>query len=60
MCVNDEPHDGLLVPFADSWKHTTLAECCYSIFSSLFEHCMGDYFDNGLPPCSPPPGLAGL
>ena len=52
----------MLVPFADSWKYTSLAECCYENFQFLFQECVGDSFgeDVDLPPCSPPPELSGL
>lgn len=59
--MNGEMADGPLVPFADSWKYKTLAECCYENFSNLFKQCMGDSLeDNELPPCSLAPTLSGL
>lgn len=59
--MNNTDFDDLLVPFAESWTYTTLAECCYENFLFEFGSCVDSFDkDTELPPCMPPPELSGL
>ena len=51
-----------LVPFVDSWKYKTLAECCYENFhwvkGWLIECIVKDFNQHNGLPCAPPPELS--
>lgn len=59
-CVKDEEALVLLVPFSDTWKYKTKAECCYGNFLFVFGECMHGSSIGELAtfPCSMSPALS--
>mmetsp|Transcript_36110 Transcript_36110/g.65047 ORF Transcript_36110/g.65047 Transcript_36110/m.65047 type:complete len:812 (-) Transcript_36110:199-2634(-) len=59
-CVKDEEALVLLVPFSDTWKYKTKAECCYGNFLFVFGECMhgNSIGEFATLPCSMSPALS--